>query len=125
MGYIQNQNATKPGAKYRPCEWSDIHKEGCPIIGWGLEEMRAGTRRYIPVGWKGNVVVWQTKAEAVAACKELNREAQGLPPLPKPTCNVRGVLFGGLAMCGSIGCGTDICHSKKPCEHRRTSPATK
>lgn len=36
----------------------------------------------------------------------------------KPTCAVRGVLFGGRALCGSGGLG-GVCHSKQPCEHKR------
>lgn len=63
------------GSKFRPVHWSDISKPGAPIIGWGLDEKKAGERRYKPVGHDGQIHPFATKAEAQAKCNELNAAA--------------------------------------------------
>lgn len=45
-------------------------------------------------------------------------------PVTLPACAVRGSLHGGRAMCGAIGCGTNKCHSEKPCPHKVEPPKT-
>ncbi len=32
------------GSKFRPVSWSDIYKEGAPVVGWGIEEKQAEPR---------------------------------------------------------------------------------
>lgn len=64
--------AKKPAAgdKFRPMHWSKITTG--EIVGWGIERKRAGAPRYIPVGYKGEVHPFKTKAEAQAVCDRLN-----------------------------------------------------
>lgn len=112
MAGIPNRLETTPGAKYSPNSWSNIHKEGAPIVGWGIAEKLPTERFYKPIAWKGQIHPFATKKDAQKFCNEL------VNPTPKPKCAVRGVLMGGRAMCGSIGCGTWDCHSPKPCEHK-------
>lgn len=63
------------GSKFRPVSWSDIYKEGAPVVGWGIEEKPAGRLRYIPRGYNGQIHPFKSKAEAKTVCDELNAKA--------------------------------------------------
>ena len=58
--------------RFRPVDWSDLSKPGAPIIGYGIERMKAGERRYKPVGYNGEIHPFKTKKEAQAVCTKLN-----------------------------------------------------
>ena len=50
-----------------------------------------------------------------SSCKQKSYRNRNKPVY---TCAVNGVLHGGRAMCGKIGCSTTICHYDKKCEHK-------
>lgn len=64
------------GSKFRPVHWSDIYADPAVIVGWGVEEMPAGTSRYIPRSLgpdtKTDMHPFKTKKEAKAHCAYLN-----------------------------------------------------
>ncbi|WP_054075935.1 hypothetical protein [Comamonas testosteroni] len=76
MSKIPNRTEAQTGARYRACPWSDIHKPGAPVVGYGLQEKLQGERFYRPIGWKGEAFPWATLAEARAQAGKLNAEAQ-------------------------------------------------
>lgn len=63
------------GSKFRPVHWHDISESPAKLIGWGIEEKRSGARIYLPVGYRGEVHPFKTKAEAQKVCDELNAQA--------------------------------------------------
>ncbi len=76
MSTITSRLGAMKGAKYRPVHWHDLYRPDKGVIGWGIEEKQAGRRRYVPVGWKGQVHPFSSKAEAAELCAHLNAEAQ-------------------------------------------------
>lgn len=66
------------GSKFRPVDWSDISKPGCPVLGWGIEEKVQLARRYIPRALDGKIHPFASKKEAQIQCDELNAIA-GVP----------------------------------------------
>ena len=50
MSKIPNRTEAQTGARYRACPWSDIHKPGAPVVGYGLQEKLQGERFYRPIG---------------------------------------------------------------------------
>ena len=65
------ERAMSDATKFRPVHWSDIHKIGAPIVGWGIERKLPTERPYTPVGYHGSIHPFQTKAEAQKVCDEL------------------------------------------------------
>lgn len=63
------------GSKFRPVSWSDIHKPGAPIIGWGISRKAPGEHRYKPCGYQGDIHPFKTEKEAKATCDRLNLES--------------------------------------------------